>query len=287
MSYETIDYAVDEHILTITLSRPERLNAFTPKMAVEIIDAFGRADQDDDVRVVIVTGAGRAFCAGADLEAGAATFDFGDAESGGGEAAKFRDPAGMISLRIYRCLKPVIAAINGHAVGVGITMTLPMDIRMVSEDAKLGFIFARRGIVPEAGSAYFLPRVVGISTAMEWCATGRMVAASEALERRLVRSVHAAGDLMPAARSLAREIVENTAPVAVALARQMLWRGMAMDHPMEAHQLDSRMIQVLGQNADAAEGVQSFLDKRPASYPDKVSRDLPEFFPWWNEPEFD
>jgi enoyl-CoA hydratase/carnithine racemase len=286
MSYKTIDYAVSDQILTVTLNRPEKLNAFTPTMGAELVDAFDKSDQDDDIRAVIVTGAGRGFCAGADLQAGTATFNFGTSEADGGTAPRFRDPAGFVTMRIHRSLKPVIAAINGHAVGVGITMTLPMDIRMVAEDAKIGFIFARRGIVPEAASAYFLPRVVGISTAIEWCATGRFIAATEARERGLVRSVHAAADLLPAARALAREIAENTAPVAVALTRQMLWRGLEMAHPMEAHSLDSRIIQALGGNGDPAEGVQSFTEKRPAAFPGKVSRDLPDFFPWWTEPEF-
>jgi len=249
----------------------------------------------------VVTGEGRAFCAGADLSAGAATFDYDKradaprAEHGSPVRADgsidyahpaVRDGGGRLTLRIFECLKPVIAAVNGPAVGVGITMQLAMDIRLASEDAKFGFVFARRGIVPEAASSFFLPKIVGISKALEWCYSGRVFGAREALEGGLVRSLHAPQELLPAAYALAREIVDNTAPVSVALTRQMLWRMAGADHPMEAHKVDSRAIYARGRAGDAREGVTSFLEKRPADYPDRVSADLPDFFPWWEQREY-
>jgi enoyl-CoA hydratase/carnithine racemase len=271
-------------ILTITLNRPERLNAFTETMRRELIAAFDLADSDDDVRAVIVTGEGRGFCAGADLGGGGATFDWRRAHAaeggGSGEAADGwdvpRDGGGQVSLRIFESTKPVIAAINGPAVGVGITMTLPMDVRLAAEGAKIGFVFARRGIVPEACSSWFLPRIVGISQAMEWVATGRVFDAQEALAGGLLRSVHAPGELLPAAHALAREIADNTAPVSVALGRRLLWRMLGADHPMAAHRADSRAMYSRGQSADAREGVQSFLEKRPAAFADRVSDGLPD-----------
>ena len=289
MDYKTILYAVSRGVLTITLNRPDRMNAFTREMAVELIDAFDRADADDEVKAIIVTGAGRAFCAGADLGAAKDTFNYresGERPLDDGPPVH-RDAGGVLTLRIFRCLKPVIAAINGPAVGIGVTMTLPMDIRLASDNAKMGFVFVRRGIVPEAASSWFLPRVVGISRAMEWCATGRVFPAAEALEGGLVRSLHAPGDLLGAAQSLAREIAENAAPVSVALTRQMMWRGLGMSDPMEAHRVDSRGVEARGASGDAAEGVTSFLEKRPPQYTDKVSEDMPGFFPWWEEPEFE
>jgi enoyl-CoA hydratase/carnithine racemase len=288
MPYETILYDAADGILTLTLNRPDRLNAFTNTMAQELIDAFDRADADDAIRVVIVTGAGRGFCAGADLAAGGATFDH--AALGGGkdiDDPSIRDTGGTVTLRIFRSLKPVIAAVNGPAVGIGVTMQLAMDIRMASEDARFGFVFARRGIVPEAASAWFLPRIVGLPLALEWCFTGRVFPASEALAGGLVRSVHAAGDLLPAARALAREIADNTAPVSVALTRQMLWRMASAGDPMDAHRIDSRAIFARGASADAAEGVTSFLEKRVARYPNRVSTDMPRFFPWWEEKRYE
>ena len=290
-NYETILYAVEDRVLTITLNRPDRMNAFTRKMALELIDAFDRADADDEVRAIIVTGAGRAFCAGADLALGGDTFNYratGEKPVRGSDAAPqvHRDGGGTVTLRIFQSLKPVIAAINGPAVGIGATMTLPMDIRLAADNAKMGFVFVRRGIVPEAASSWFLPRVVGISRAMEWCATGRVFNAAEAKEGGLVRSLHTPDALLPAAKALAREIADNAAPVSVALTRQMMWRGNGQAHPMEAHRLDSRAIQSRGASADAAEGVSSFLEKRIAHYTDKVSSDMPDFFPWWDEPDF-
>ncbi|HUS43849.1 MAG TPA: crotonase/enoyl-CoA hydratase family protein [Ilumatobacteraceae bacterium] len=286
MEYTQITYEVADSIATITLSRPERMNAFTDVMMREVIDAFDRVDADDDVRVVIVTGAGeRAFCAGADLGGGGATFAKGGSDIQT-DVGVPRDGGGMVSLRIFECTKPVIGAINGAAVGVGVTMTLPMDIRLASDNARFGFVFARRGIVPEACSSWFLPRLVGISTAAEWCYSGRVFPAVEALQRGLVRSVHAPDDLVPAARELAREIADNTAPVSVALTRQMLWRMLGADHPMEAHRVDSRGIQSRGASADAREGVESFLEKRPPVYPVKVSDGLPDLFVDYVEPDF-
>src|SRR6056297_406291 len=286
MKYEQITYEVAESIATITLDRPERMNAFTDVMMREVIDALDQVDADDDVRVVIVTGAGdRAFCAGADLGGGGDTFAKGGSDIQT-QVGVPRDGGGMVSLRIFDCKKPVIGAINGAAVGVGVTMTLPMDIRLASDTARFGFVFARRGIVPEACSSWFLPRLVGISTAAEWCYSGRVFPAAEALERGLVRSVHAADDLLGAARELAREIADNTAPVSVALTRQMLWRMLGADHPMEAHRVDSRGIQSRGASADSREGVESFLEKRAPVYPVKVSDGLPDLFVDYVEPDF-
>jgi enoyl-CoA hydratase/carnithine racemase len=271
-------------ILTITLNRPERLNAWTGQMGGELMAAFDRSDADDEVRVVIVTGAGRGFCAGADLASGGETFDYRARESAG---AAPRDNGGQFTLRVFQSKKPVIAAINGPAVGVGATMTLPMDVRLASEEARMGFVFARRGIIPEACSSWFLPRVVGISRAMEWVSTGRVFSAQEGLEAGLLRSVHPAGELLDAAYALAREIADNTAPVSVALARQLMWRMLGAEHPMLAHRADSRGMFARGQSADAVEGITSFLEKRPASFPDRVSDGLPEIMPWWSEPEFE
>ena len=285
MAYEEIIYEVSEQIATITLSRPDKLNSFTNRMLKEIIAAFDESDADDNVRAVIVTGSGRAFCAGADLSGGGETF----AKGGSDVKAKtgvMRDGGGLVSLRIFESKKPVIGAINGAAVGVGVTMTLPMAIRLASTASKFGFVFAKRGIVPEAASSWFLPRIVGISQATEWCFTGRMISADEAKEARLVRSVHAPEDLLPAARAIAREIAENTAPVSVALSRQMLWRMLGADHPMQAHRVDSRAINSRGASDDAREGVMSFLEKRPADFPVKVSDGLPEVFPDWQDPQF-
>jgi len=285
VSYEEILYSVDGPVATITLHRPDKMNAFTNRMLKEIIDAFDRTDADDSVRAVIVTGSGRAFCAGADLSGGGETF----AKGGSDVSAKsgvVRDGGGLVALRIFESKKPVIGAINGAAVGVGVTMTLPMDIRLASTAAKFGFVFAKRGIVPEAASSWFLPRLVGISQAAEWCYTGRIVSADDALAGRLVRSVHAPDDLLPAARAIAEEIAAGTAPVSVALTRQMLWRMLGADHPMQAHRVDSRAINSRGASADAREGVVSFLEKRPAQFPVKVSDGLPEVFPDWEDPTF-
>jgi enoyl-CoA hydratase/carnithine racemase len=280
---EQISTELSERILTITLDRPERLNAWTGTMCRELIEAFDRADADDEVGAIIITGAGRGFCAGADLAGGGETFDY---RARGVQAESPEDNGGQFTLRVFNSLKPVIAAINGPAVGVGATMTLPMDVRLASEDARMGFVFARRGIVPEACSSWFLPRVVGISRAMEWVATGRVFPASEALEAGLVRSLYPAEQLLPAARELAREIVDHAAPVSVALARRMLWRMLGAEHPMDAHRADSRAMVHRGQSADAVEGVTSFLEKRPAHFTDRVSEGLPDIQPGFKEPRF-
>jgi enoyl-CoA hydratase/carnithine racemase len=283
MDYQEIAYVVDDRVATITLDRPDRMNAFTPRMQLELVDAFDRADADDDVRAVIVTGRGRAFCAGADLGLGARTFD-AEATSGGRavEAAP-RDLGGLVTLRIYECTKPVIAAMNGSAVGIGVTMTLPMDIRVLADSAKVGFVFASRGIVPEAASSWFLPRVVGINQALEWCLTARVFGAQEALDGGLVRSIHPAEEVVDVARALASEVVTNAAPVSAALTRQMLWRMLGVDHPMEAHKIDSRGVFDSGRGPDAREGIVAFLEKRPAEWSMSPSRDLPGWYPWWEE----
>jgi enoyl-CoA hydratase/carnithine racemase len=284
MSYEQITTETADGVLTITLNRPDRLNAWTPTMGGELIAAFDAADGDDAVRAIIVTGAGRGFCAGADLQAGGSTFDWRERQDGD---AVPRDGGGQFTLRVFDCTKPVIAAINGPAVGVGATMTLPMDIRLAADSARVGFVFARRGIVPEACSSWFLPRVVGISRAMEWVATGRVFSAQEALEGGLVRSLHAQAELLDAARAIAREIADNTAAVSVALARRMMWRMLGAEHPMLAHRADSRSMFSRGQSADAAEGITSFLEKRPPRFPDRVSDGLPDIMPSWVAPTFE
>jgi enoyl-CoA hydratase/carnithine racemase len=283
--FEHIRYGVEDRVATIELHRPDRLNAFTGTMMRELIAAFDLVDADDGVSAVIVTGSGRAFCAGADLGGGGGTFAGPELSEDGGAGVR-RDGGGTVSLRIFDCTKPVIAAINGPAVGVGITMTLPMDVRMASTDAKMGFVFVRRGIVPEACSSWFLPRIVGISRAQEWVATGRVFGAEEALDGGLVRSLHAPDRLLDDARALAREIADNAAPVSVALARRMLWRMLGAAHPMEAHRADSRGMQVRGRSADAAEGVTSFLEKRPPRFVDRVSDGLPDVLPWMDDPDF-
>jgi enoyl-CoA hydratase/carnithine racemase len=283
MEFEQIRYEVADGVLTITLDRPDRLNAFTPTMAKELIAAFDAADADDDVRAVIVTGAGRGFCAGADLEAGGSTFDYRER---GVEDEVPRDGGGQIALRIFASTKFVIGAINGPAVGVGATMTLPMDVRLAAEGAKIGFVFSRRGIVPEACSSWFLPRIVGISQAMEWAATGRVFGADEALAGRLVRSLHPPEELLDAALALAREVADNAAPVSVALARRLMWDMLGAEHPMVAHRADSRAMLSRGQSADVREGVTSFLEKRAPTFPDRVSDGLPDIYPGREEPAF-
>ena len=285
MDFDDIRLEIADGVATITLHRPDKMNAFTGRMMHEMIAAFDATDADDDVRAVIVTGSGKAFCAGADLSGGGSTFSRGGSDVVDKSGVP-RDGGGLLTLRIFESLKPVIGAINGAAVGVGATMTLPMDIRLASDTARFGFVFARRGIVPEACSSYFLPRVVGIQRAAEWVYTGRLFGADEARDAGLVRSVHTGDDLLATARELAREIADNTAPVSVSLSRQMLWRMMGASHPMEAHRVDSRGIAERGRSADAREGVESFLAKRPAVYPDRVSAGLPDIFPDWNAPEF-
>ena len=280
-SYEAIRYEVQDGVLTITLNRPERLNAFNGQMAAEMMEAFDRADGDDDIRAIIVTGEGRGFCAGADLSSGGDTFARSNED-----LEAYRDGGGVLSLRIYALRKPIIAAINGPAVGVGITMTLPMDVRLASTEARMGFVFVRRGMVPEACSSYFLPRLVGMGRASEWTLTGRVFPASEALEAGLVNRVLPPEDLLPAARELASEIAANTSPVSVTLTRHMLWKALDAESPMAAHRVESKGIYTRGRSADAREGVVSFLEKRPAEFPLKVSADMPSYFPWWEDEKF-
>ncbi len=288
--FETLLFDVEDGIATITLNRPDKLNAFTTTMMLDMIAAFDATDADDAVKAVIVTGAGRGFCAGADLSSGGQTFNYAARGEAARDEAKvgdvYRDGGGRVTLRIFDSLKPVICAVNGPAVGIGVTMQLAMDIRIASTEARFGFVFARRGITPEAASSWFLPRLVGISTALEWSYSGRVFPASEAKERGLVRSLHAPDELLPAARAIAREIIDNTAPVSIALTRQMMWRMLGADHPMEAHKADSRAIQARGQAEDAREGVRSFLEKRSPHYPNQVSSDLPDIWPTWTPPKF-
>jgi enoyl-CoA hydratase/carnithine racemase len=286
MDYTEIVYEVADRVAVITLDRPERMNAFTPTMMREMIDVFDQVDADDDVRAVIVTGRGRAFCAGADLGLGGETFD-ASTTSGGEVRSAPRDGGGLLTLRIFECTKPVIAAMNGSAVGIGVTMTLPMDIRVLSTEAKVGFVFASRGIVPEAASSWFLPRVVGINQALEWCLTARVFGAEEALAGGLVRSIHPADEVLAVAQGLAAEIAQHAAPVSAALTRQMLWRMLGADHPMEAHKIDSRGVFDTGRMADAREGVVSFLEKRPPEWTLNPSQDMPEWFPWWEERRYE
>jgi enoyl-CoA hydratase/carnithine racemase len=296
--FETIEAEIDDGVMTITLKRPDRLNAFTPTMMKEMIATFDQADGDDAVRAVIVTGDGRAFCAGADLGSGGETFDYARRLEGRNSPVRangrvdyshpgVRDSGGRLTLRIFNCKKPVIGAINGAAVGIGATMTLPMDFRLASESARFGFVFARRGIVPEAASSWFLPRLVGISQALDWCYSGRVFDAAEALRGGLVRSLHAPEDLLNAARKLAWQVTSQSAPVSIALTRQMMWRMMGAEHPMMAHRVDSRAIWSRGASEDAKEGVRSFLEKREASYPDSVSRDFPDLGDWLKDPGYE
>lgn len=287
MGYETLRTECEDGVFTLTLNRPDKLNAFTLTMMKELLAVYDEIDRDDAVRAVIVTGEGRGFCAGADLSSGGDTFDAGTGGGGNRKKGTPRDGGGLVSLRIFECLKPVIAAINGPAVGVGITHTLPMDIRLASEKAKFGFVFARRGIAPEAASSWFLPRIVGINKAMEWVATGRVFGPEEALAGGLVSEVLAPDALLPRAREIALEIARNTSPVSVALSRQMMWKMLCADHPMEAHRVDSKVIEFMGAGPDAREGVVSFLEKRPPHFQLSVANDLPDFFPWWDERRYD
>lgn len=292
MDYTQILYSVADRVATITLNRPDRMNAFTVTMAYELETAFKQADADDDVRAVVFTGAGRAFCAGADLAMGSDAFNYDETKKQDEtqeveDLARIRDTGGVVTLAMYDCRKPIICAINGAAVGIGATMSLAADVRLASEKAKFGFVFARRGIVPEAASSWFLPRIVGMSQALEWMLTGRVFDAAEAKAGQLVKSVLPEGEVLPAAIALAREIADNTSAVSVALIRQMLWRLSAADDPVEAHKIDSRGVYYTGKSADAKEGVMSFLEKRPAVFADKVSQDMPAFYPWWTPRQFE
>ena len=298
MNFDTLLYDIEDNILTITLNRPDKLNAFNFQMQNDLIKAFDEADKDDNVKAIIVTGAGRGFCAGADLSAGARTFDFESRDDRSDKQGavlengeidwsnpSIRDGGGLVTLRIFDCLKPVISACNGPAVGVGVTMQLAMDIRLASEEARYGFVFARRGLVPEACSSWFLPKIVGISQALEWVYSGKVFPAEEALKGGLVRSIHKADDLLNDAKEIALEITKNCAPVSVALSRQMLWKMAGADHPMEAHKIDSRGIFARGRMQDAKEGVTSFLEKREAKFSDGI-KDIPDYYPWWDKKEY-
>jgi enoyl-CoA hydratase/carnithine racemase len=285
-SYSQILFDVADGVATITLHRPDKMNAFTGTMMQEMCAALDRTDADDAVRAVIVTGHGtRAFCAGADLtpDDGRQIFSSGEQVADLSDP-RVRDSGGLLTLRMFQSKKPLIGAINGAAVGIGATMQLPMDMRLASTTARFGFVFARRGIVPEAASSWFLPRLVGVSQALEWCMTGRVFDAAEALRGGLVRSLHEPDDLLPAARALAREIADNTSAVSVSVTRAMVWRNPQFDHPIEAHRVDSRAIYTLSRGADAHEGIASFLEKRAPRYPARVSSDMPQFYPWWEEP---
>jgi enoyl-CoA hydratase/carnithine racemase len=290
VEFTTIHLEVDEQgIALLTLDRPDRLNAFNPTMQHEVIAAFDRTDADDAVRAVVVTGRGRAFCAGADLSSGGQTFDYearGEQATGTVVNGLHRDGGGLVVLRIFDSLKPVVAAINGPAVGIGASMTLPMDARLAADDARIGFVFARRGIVPDAAASWFLPRLVGVDTALEWCFSGRVFDAAEALQRRMVRSLHPAGELVDAARGLALSRVDSSAPVSVALTRQLIWRMLGAADPMDAHRADSRALTAQGASGDAREGVTAFLEKRPARFPRRVSTDLPDVWQQWPRKDF-
>lgn len=289
--YTTIQLSIDQGVARITLHRPDVMNAINQCMVDELLDALDQVDADPDVRVVVLTGSGsRAFCAGADVSSGAATFDYANRPAAARPAVNdegiYRDAGGRVALRLYDCMKPVIAAVNGVAAGAGATIILAADIRIAADTARFAYVFGRRGIVPESASAWFLPRVVGMQTALQWCLTGRIVSAKEALERNLIWETCPPEQLADRASALAREIADNVAPVSAALIRQMLWRLSAADHPMAAHRVDSRLIQEMGPSADAREGIAAFKQKRPPNFPGRVPGNLPSTVPWWEEPEF-
>lgn len=286
--FETLHYEVANYILTLTLNRPDKLNALTKLMRRELCAALDIADADDAVRAIIVTGAGRSFCAGFDLSGGASSFDLlgkpVDTDPEGLEHG--RDGGGVLALRLFACTKPLIAAVNGAAVGIGVSMQLPMDIRIASSEARFGFVFNRRGVMPDACATWFLPRVVGISRALEWTYSGRILSADEALAGGLVSRVVAPDVLLSTARAIAAEIAAKSAPVSVALTRQAMWRLLGADHPMAANILESQGIAARGASADAREGVSAFLEKREAVFTDRVSTEMPAFYPWWDEPVY-
>lgn len=299
--YEQIKTEVDDSgIMVLTLCRPDAMNAFTGRMMHEIVDAFDKADAEDNVRAIIMTGDGeRAFCAGADLSQGDKTFDYAERSDGGQKpkvvaadgginwsSEDIRDSGGMLTLRIFESIKPVIGAINGAAVGVGVTMQLPMDVRIASDNARFGFVFARRGIVPEACSSWFLPRIVGISQALKWCYSGEVFGAEEALKGGLISEIVPQADLLARAKEIALQMTQMSSPVSVSMTRQMMWRMLGADHPIEAHKVDSKAIFGRGRQSDAKEGVMSFLEKRPPEFKDSPSKDMPGFYPWWDERKF-
>jgi enoyl-CoA hydratase/carnithine racemase len=285
VTYDAIRYEADGPVLTVTLDRPEKLNAYTARMGVELADAFNRASEDDDIRAVILTGEGRGFCSGADISAGAGSFDMQGGEGarnfGAGARAENRgDGAGFVGA-LFNCKKATIAAFNGPAVGVGITLALPTDIKIASRAARFGFVFARRGLVPEAGSAWFLPQLVGLPQALRWCLSGRVFDADEALAGGLVNEVVEPSALLPRAREVALEIAENTAPVSIALTRQMLWRFAGAPNPFDLLKIDGPFARALGSSGDVKEVVSAFLEKRPPQFSGRVSRDMPQGYPWW------
>jgi len=294
VKYTTIRFEIDSGIAVVTLDRPDSLNALNRTMLNELLSVVDRTDADDSVRAVVVTGAGRGFCSGADLSRGQGTFDYSKAASNGAPvdsaseyaSERARDGAGRLSLRLFRSLKPVVAAINGVAVGAGVTMCLPMDARIAADSARFSFVFSRRGIVPEACSSYFLPRLVGIDQALEWCYSGRFIDAPEALRTRLVREVSPRDQVLARAKALAHELTDGTAPVSIALIRQMMWRGLGWQHPMDAHRMDSRSMFSRGRSEDVKEGIRAHVEKRTAEFTDQVSKDMPDFFPWYSEPPY-
>ena len=283
-NYETLDTSRDKKVLTIQFTRPEKMNTFSGQMLRDILEVLDDAEKDDEVRAVIFTGSGKAFCAGADLSSGEDTFDMSDRQKKDQNVQ--RDTGGVLTLRLFDFKKPLIAAINGAAVGVGVTMTLPMDVRICSDRAKFGFVFAKRGIVPEACSSWFLPKIVGISNALQWCLSGKIFQPTEALEKGLITEITSEEDLLKRAKEIASDFVDSTSSLSVTLIRQMLWKMLGADHPMEAHKIDSRGVYFLGKTGEASEGVLSFLEKRDPNFPGKVSKDLPEFYPWWTEKDF-
>jgi len=283
--YRDIKYSVKEGIAEVVLSRPARMNAFTINMKNELVDVIGRIDRDDAVRVAIFTGEGKAYCAGMELEAEGDIFGYDIPQGDTLNLNEIRDSGGEVVLAVYNCRKPMIAAINGAAVGVGVTMTLPFDFRLCSHKARFGFVFTQRGIVPESCSMYFLPRLVGMQAALEWTLTGDLFDAQEALRAGFVRSVHAPEDLLPAAYELAKRIRDRTSAISVAIARQMMWRSAALDHPMQAHVIDSKLMYETYQMPDGKDGFAAFLEKRAPVFHAKVSTDLPKSYPWWQEPE--
>ena len=284
-NYETLDTTRDKKVLTIQFTRPEKMNTFSGQMLRDILEVLDDAEKDDEVRAVIFTGSGKAFCAGADLSSGEDTFDMSDRQKKDQNVQ--RDTGGVLTLRLFDFKKPLIAAINGAAVGVGVTMTLPMDVRICSDKAKFGFVFAKRGIVPEACSSWFLPKIVGISNALQWCLSGKIFQPTEALEKGLITEITSEEDLLKRAKEIASDFVDSTSSLSVTLIRQMLWKMLGADHPMEAHKVDSRGVYFLGKTGEASEGVLSFLEKRDPNFPGKVSKDLPEFYPWWTEKDFE
>ena len=283
MDFKNILLEQRENIAVLFLNRPNKLNAFTFSMMEEIISALDSLEADDSVHAVIITGKGRAFCAGADLSSGQDTFNPSFDDFAVQESDFRRDSGGILTLRMYKFLKPIVVACNGPAVGIGASMQLAADIRLASDQARFGFVFNNRGIVPDACSSWFLPRIVGISRALELTYSGRIIDAQEALQLNLVSSIHDSEKLLSNALDITKKMVQNSAPVSISLTRQMLWRSLESSGPYDAHVIESKAIDSRGASEDAKEGVSSFLGKRPAEFKNKVSSDMPEFFPWWKD----